>query len=76
MCQKTAVLVAKVAARRASYEWHYSTDQKLWNAAPVTVQSKTVIVGLGVGTHCSFRVRPVTKTGEGNWSQVVRLLVA
>jgi hypothetical protein len=47
----------------------------VWTSAPVTLLSKTVIVGLAVGTNYSFRVRPVTKTGEGNWSQVVSLLV-
>jgi hypothetical protein len=72
----TAAIVAKAAGHRASYEWQYSTDQKVWTSAPVTLQSKTVIVGLAVGTNYSFRVRPVTKTGEGNWSQVVSLIVA
>jgi hypothetical protein len=71
----TASLVARSAARRASYEWQYSTDQKTWALGPVTLQARTEIVGLAAGTTYFFRVRPVTKSGEGNWSQTVSLLV-
>jgi hypothetical protein len=69
-------LIAKAAAHRASYEWQYSTDPKTWTVLPVTVQAKTDVVGLTVGTTYSFRVRPVTLTGEGNWTQVVSLNVS
>ena len=72
----TAELVAKPAGHRASYEWQVSTDQKTWTLLPVTLQSKTLVSALTAGTLYYFRVRPVTKTGEGNWSQVVSLLVS
>jgi len=72
----TVHLIAKAAAHRASYEWQYSTDQKTWTVLPVTLQAKTDVGGLTVGTTHYFRVRPVTLTGEGNWTQVVSLNVS
>jgi hypothetical protein len=43
-------VVAASAARRASYEWEYSTDGgKTWIAAPATLQAKTKISGLAQG---------------------------
>jgi hypothetical protein len=69
-------LVARSADRRAGYEWQWSPDGgKTWTPAPVTLQAKTTIVGLPVATACQFRFRPVTKTGEGAWSQVVTFVV-
>jgi hypothetical protein len=73
----TAKLVTVLAGHRASYEWEYSTDGgKTWVTAPVTLQAKTTIAGLTAGTTVQFRSRPVTKTGEGNWTQPVSLVVA
>ncbi len=71
----TATLIAKAVATRASYEWQYSIDQKTWTSAPTTLQAKTDILALAVGTAYFFRVRGVTKAGEQNWSQVVSLLM-
>jgi hypothetical protein len=69
-------LVAKAVSRRASYEWQLSTDQKTWTNAPVTLQAKTVIVGLTSATVYFFRFRGVTLSGEGAFSQVVQILVS
>ena len=72
----TAKVTAVAAGPRSSYEWQYSNDgAKTWVNAPTTIQAKTVILGLAVGTTVQFRYRPVTKTGEGDWSQPVALLV-
>jgi hypothetical protein len=72
----SAKLVAASAGRRASYEWQYSTDGgKTWVIAPATLQAKTTVTGLTPGATVLFRYRPVIKTGEGNWSQTVQLLV-
>jgi hypothetical protein len=72
----TAKVVAVSAGRRASYEWQYSTDGgKTWVTAPVTLQAKTTIPGLLPGATVHFKYRPVTKTGEGDWSQAVALVV-
>jgi hypothetical protein len=69
-------LFAKAVARRAAYEWQFSTDQKTWTNAPTTLQSRTAIVGLTPATTHYFRCRAVTKGGEGAWSQVVALVVS
>jgi hypothetical protein len=67
---------AKAASRRAAYEWQWSGDGgKTWTSLPPTLQSRTSVEGLPVGTSCSFRVRALTRTGEGDWSQVVTYLV-
>jgi hypothetical protein len=72
----TAQLVAASAGRRASYEWEYSLDGgKTWVLTPVTLQAKTTVLGLTPATMVQFRYRPVTKTGEGDWSQTISLLV-
>jgi hypothetical protein len=68
-------LVARAASHRASYEWQYSTDQKVWNNAPSTLSANTEVTGLVAGTTYFFRVRPVTKAGEGDYTQVVSLIV-
>jgi hypothetical protein len=72
----TVTATTAIAARRASYEWQYSSDGgKTWVSAPVTLTSKTTILGLPSGTVVQFRSRAVTKAGESDWSQVVALLV-
>jgi hypothetical protein len=71
-----AQLVAKAIASRASYEWQYSTDGKTWTNTPVTLQSRTTIENLTPGTTYSFRYRPVTKAGEGDWSAVTTLVMS
>jgi hypothetical protein len=72
----SAKLTATIAARRASYEWEYSLDGgKTWVTLPSTLQAKTTVAGLPVGTSVLFRYKAVTKTGEGDWSQGLSLLV-
>jgi hypothetical protein len=72
----TVKLTAKVVARRSSYEWDWSADGgKTWTSLPATLQAKTTVVNLPVGANASFRFRAVTKEGEGDWSQIVTLLV-
>ena len=71
----TVNLAAKAPAHRASYAWQYSTDQKTWTSTPQTLQAKTGVSGLTAGTTYYFRVQVLTMTGEGDWSQIVSLLV-
>jgi hypothetical protein len=72
-----ATLVSASAARRASYEWQYSIDAgKTWVTAPATLQAKTKVSGLQPGATVYFKYRSVTKTGEGDWSQPVSLMVS
>jgi len=71
----TVNLAAKAPAHRAAYAWQYSTDQKTWTSTPQTLQAKTGVSGLTAGTTYYFRVQVLTMTGEGDWSQIVSLLV-
>jgi hypothetical protein len=72
----TVKLVTDSAARRASYEWEYSTDGgKTWVAMPSTLQTKTNLSGLTPGATVVFRYRALTKTGEGDWSLPTQLMV-
>jgi hypothetical protein len=72
----TVTLVAQSAGPRSSYEWDYSLDGgKTWVSGPVTLQAKATILGLTPGVMAQFRYRPVTKAGQGDWSQTVVLLV-
>jgi len=69
-------LVTEAAARRASYEWQYSTDgAKTWTPAPPTLQAKTTITGLPPGTAVAFRYRSVVKAGPSDWSQPIQIIV-
>jgi hypothetical protein len=65
-----------LSAGRASYEWQSSPDGgKTWTSLPSTLQAKTTVTGLQPGSTAMFRYRAVTKTGEGDWSQPVALIV-
>jgi hypothetical protein len=70
-----AKLVTASAGPRASYEWQYSVDGKTWVAALATLQAKTTVTGLTSGATVQFRYLAVTKTGQGDWSAPVSLLV-
>jgi hypothetical protein len=72
----SAQLAVKSAANRASYDWEWSGDGgHTWTPVAPTLQAKTVITGLPVGTTCQFRHRAVTKTGPSDWSQVITLVI-
>jgi hypothetical protein len=72
----TAKIVAVTANKRSAYEWQYSNDGgKTWITAPSTLQAKTTIPGLVPGSTVQFKYRAVTKTGEGDWSQPVSLIL-
>jgi hypothetical protein len=68
------LLVAK-SAGRASYDWQSSTDGKTWTSQPSTLQAKTTVQNLTPGTTMYIRHRAVTKTGVGDWSQIITVLV-
>jgi hypothetical protein len=73
----SAIVTAVTAGPRSSYEWQYSVDGgKTWVSAPATIQGRTTIAGLPVGTTVQFRYLAVTaKGGQGDWSQATLLLV-
>ena len=72
----TVKLLAKGAGHRSAYEWEYSIDGgKTWVLATTSLQARTTVTGLVPGSTVQFRYRPVTKVGEGDWSQTVALIV-
>jgi len=72
----TVSLVAKAAAKKASYQWEVSLDGgKTYTALPDTLKAKTSIANLTPGAVVSFRQRALTPAGSGNWSQVVSVMV-
>jgi hypothetical protein len=69
-------LYTKSVGQRSAYLWEYSTDGgKTWVALPSTLQTKTAVSGLQVGSTAYFRYRAVTKTGETEWSQPISVVV-
>jgi hypothetical protein len=68
-------VVAKAAARRASYDWQYSLDLKTWVDAPSTLQAKTTISGLTPVTVYYFRMRAIIGSGQQDWGTPVSMLV-
>jgi hypothetical protein len=72
----TLIVEVKAPAKRASYLWEWSDDEgETWHRAPATMQAKTTLRGLPVGKYVSLRWRAVTRTGEGDWSEPVTVLV-
>lgn len=71
----TVNLAAKATAKKASYIWQYSTDQKTWTNVPQTLKAKTGVAGLTAGTQYYFRFQSVTPTGLGDFSQTVAMIV-
>lgn len=69
-------LMAKAAAKRATYFWEQSEDGNAWTALPATLKATTVVEGVGAGQRLLFRVRSLTKKdGLSNWSVVVSIIV-
>jgi hypothetical protein len=72
----SVVLTYTCAAHRASYQWEWSLDGgTTWHAAPPTLQAKTRLSGLTPATLYTFRVRPVVRSGELDWSDPVSILL-
>ena len=70
-------VVAKALKGAKANEFQYSTDGgKTWVSAPVSTQAHTTITGLQPGLTVTYRHRPITKAGPGDWSQPVTAVVA
>ncbi len=69
-------VVAKAQKGAAANDFEYSTDGgKTWIAVPTSTQASTTITGLQPGTTVTYRHRPITKAGPGDWSQTVTAVV-
>ena len=72
--QRTVLLLAKAAAKRASYRWQQSTDKTNWIELPITLKAKALAKNLEPGIWY-FRFRSVTKDGETDWCVPVKVVV-
>jgi phosphodiesterase/alkaline phosphatase D-like protein len=69
------VLFAGAVARKASYDWQYSTDEETWTSAETTFQATTTLLGLAAGTRYFFRFRARRPEGLRDWSRVLSRIV-
>jgi hypothetical protein len=70
-------VVTAPAGPRAAYDWAMSSDGgATWQPLPTTIQAHSGVTGLVVGTTYAFRVRAITKTGAGDWSEPVSIKVS
>jgi hypothetical protein len=69
-------VLAKATKGAQAHEWQLSTDGgKTWSDLPTTTKASTQVETLTVGATVTFRHRPVTKAGLGDWSQPVSAVV-
>lgn len=71
-------LIADVrsVAKRASYEWQISLDGgETWIKVKTTLETRTLIEDLPLAKSVKIRVRPITKSGPGNWIGPITVLV-
>jgi len=69
-------LIARWAGDRAVYSWQFGQDGVTWEDAPQTLQARTTLSGLTRGLTYWFRMRVLTKDGEGDFGEPVSLLIA
>ncbi|MGA7121569.1 MAG: fibronectin type III domain-containing protein [Polyangiaceae bacterium] len=69
-------LVAKAVAKVASYEWQLrQSGVDAWVDLPRTLQAKTTVTGLKPAGTYSFRMRPVIRSGVGDWCDPLSYVV-
>ena len=61
--------------QESHYFWQFGQDGVLWTDAPQTLQARTSLSGLTGEQTYWFRVRVMTKGGEGDFGEPVSLLV-
>ena len=72
----TVDLVAKAGKQRETHEWQMSTNNGAsWTNLTSTLRCRTLVTGLTRLTTVYFRHRLITKTGPGDWSQPVNIVV-
>ena len=68
-------LRARWAGDRACYAWQLRQDGVPWTDAPQTLQARTTLSGLARSVTYWFRLRVLTKDGQGDFGDPVSLLV-
>jgi hypothetical protein len=72
----TVMLVAPKIPGATAYQWGCGTDGgETYFDLPTTSQGSTIVSGLRPGSTVYFRYRPVTRKGDGDWSQPVSIVV-
>jgi|HubBroStandDraft_4_1064222.scaffolds.fasta_scaffold401224_2 hypothetical protein len=71
----SVVCRAKAPGIPANYFWSYSTDQKNWTSAPLSMKASLTLSGLTPGLVYSFRYYTTTRKGQSDLSQVYNLMV-
>jgi hypothetical protein len=62
--------------RQRCYNWQYTVNNgAAWVSAPPTPYARTTITGLPPLTSVGFRVSITDVTGQGEWTQVVSIVV-
>ena len=69
-------VVAKALKGARANDFEYSTDGgKTWIEVPTATRASVTITGLQPGATVTYRHRPITKAGPGDWSQPVSAIV-
>ena len=72
----TVKLVAKSAARRASYNWQQSANNGVtWIDLPTTLRASLLVSGLTSKAAYQFRFRSITKEGISGWFASVGIVI-
>jgi hypothetical protein len=64
----------RVAGKRQTHLWQFSTDGKTWIDMPPTMQAKTTASGFTPGSTVYFRHRAITRAGLEDWSQPISVM--
>lgn len=69
-------LMVVAAGKTAGYKWQVSGDGgQTWKDEPSTLQAKTVVTNLVPQKTYWFRYRVVGRSGQGDWSAPVSIVV-
>ena len=71
----SALLLARSAGDRATYEWQFRKRGDVVVDAEPTRKAKTVLRGLEPSLYYEFRVRSVTREGRSDFGDIVSLMV-
>ncbi len=70
------ILMVVAAAKRASYYWQVSEDERqTWKDLGPTLQARTVVSGLFPQKTYWFRYRGVVSSGARDWSDPLSIIV-
>jgi hypothetical protein len=69
-------LMVLAAGKTAEYQWQVSGDAgQTWKDRPPTLQARTTVDGLTPQKTYWFRYRVVVRSGPGDWSEALSIVV-